>query len=366
MKNKLLCAGAVALAAFSCIGANAADSDGGSYLHHGYIAVLPGYFYADKGHHASRNGFTMSGILGYQFARHWSGELNVFGTDINTGPNSLSDFYQEGLTLDLAYNLYDRDHFTPFIIAGVGGVYDDVVPNRDDSVSPMANAGVGFVTGPLFKNSFFNGIRLRAEVRYLYDRFSFKGDKRHHQDDARASIGIELPLGESAPPPPPPPKTIVKVVHVPAPPPKDSDGDGVPDNLDNCPHTLPGTRVDSHGCAIANQTVELHGVHFAFNKATLRPDAKTILNQAVAAMKGQPTMKAEIDGYTDSTGPASYNMKLSRRRAESVRQYLINQGIAADRLTSKGFGETHLLVSPERTPDDYALNRRVEFHIIAK
>lgn len=357
MKIKCLGIAAAVVAASVCGSAYAGDDGNSSsdITSPAYIALLPGYFYADKGHDATRNGITMSGIVGYQFAKHWAGEVNVFGTTINTGPNSVSDFYQEGLTLDLAYNFFDRNHFTPFLIGGIGGVYDDVVPNRYDNVNFTGNAGVGFVTGPVFTGKFLNGLRLRAEVRYIYDMH--KSATQSGQNDARASIGIELPLGEATPPPPPPPPPPpVQVVQAPPPPPP------APAEK-QCPIPFPGAKVDKNGCVIASQTVVLHGVHFAFNKYDLRPDAKTLLDDVANALKEQPELTVEVAGHTDGIGSQAYNLKLSQKRAESVRNYLIDQGIDGGRMTAKGYGKSEPLISPEKTAADRAMNRRVEFRI---
>ncbi|MCG8418058.1 MAG: OmpA family protein [Proteobacteria bacterium] len=70
-----------------------------------------------------------------------------------------------------------------------------------------------------------------------------------------------------------------------------------------------------------------------------------------------------IEGHTSSNGSNGYNRRLSGSRAAAVRTYLINKGVAHNRLTSKGFGEDRLLVKPEKTEQDREVNRRVEFTI---
>lgn len=371
-------AAVLALVTLTCTAVQAASSDNDgtqrTYANspHAYMAIMPGYLYVDKGHGGTgspsdplatvtRNGFTMSGIFGWQFAPQWEVEVNLFGSMINAdSSNSVTDFYQDGLSLDLAYNLFgtDRTGFTPFIIAGVGGVFDDVSPNSYESLNFQANGGLGFVTGPLMTKGLLAGLKVRAEARYLYDRNTMRSSSG--LNDARASIGFEIPLGVPPPPPPPPPKVKVveKIVKVPTPAP--------PPKVIRCPIPFPGAKLDENGCAIAPQTVVLHGVHFAFNKYSLRPDAETLLNQVATAMDEQKGMTVQIAGHTDSIGPASYNQKLSKERADSVRAYLIRKGIAAGRMTTIGYGESQPLVSPERNADDRAKNRRVEFHILTQ
>ena len=103
----------------------------------------------------------------------------------------------------------------------------------------------------------------------------------------------------------------------------------------------------------------LSGVNFDFNKAVVRPDAKEILKSDIKILKENPQIRVEVQGHTDDTGTAEYNMGLSDRRANAIKDYLISQGIAANRLTAKGYGE-----SRPRFPNDSeanrAKNRRVE------
>ncbi len=136
----------------------------------------------------------------------------------------------------------------------------------------------------------------------------------------------------------------------------DEDGDGVPDDIDMCPGTPMGVAVSERGCwALSNALL------FAFDSAVLKKENYYLLDYLKEAFDAYPDMNVEIDGYTDSTGPEGYNMDLSVRRAEAVRTYLVNNvGIAADRLTVKGYGETNPAY-PNDTKENRAKNRRVEF-----
>ncbi len=100
-------------------------------------------------------------------------------------------------------------------------------------------------------------------------------------------------------------------------------------------------------------------VHFDFNKATLRPDAKPIIDQVIALMKNNPDLKLEIDGHTDSIGGHDYNMKLSQDRAASVVAAVVKGGIDAGRLKSAGFGPDKPIADNAK-PEGRAKNRRVE------
>ena len=103
----------------------------------------------------------------------------------------------------------------------------------------------------------------------------------------------------------------------------------------------------------------LSGVTFEFNSAVLRPESKNILQDDIQILKENPQIQVEVQGHTDDTGTAEYNMGLSDRRAKSVKDYLISQGIAASRLTAKGYGESNPRF-PNNSEANRAKNRRVE------
>ena len=136
--------------------------------------------------------------------------------------------------------------------------------------------------------------------------------------------------------------------------PMDSDGDGVPDNLDQCPNTPMGATVDARGCWTYAALVL-----FDFNSAEVKSEAHPMLNEAVLIMEKNPDLKVEVDGHTDSIGPAAYNMTLSEKRAEAIKDHFVSRGIDPNRLTTKGFGLTNPAVSND-TKEGRAKNRRVE------
>lgn len=103
---------------------------------------------------------------------------------------------------------------------------------------------------------------------------------------------------------------------------------------------------------------------FAFSKSDLGDSAKNNLNKLVKILGKYPNTNIEIQGHTDSRGTDEYNMGLSLRRADAVRDYLQSQGINALRMTTRGFGESAPAYSND-TPEGMAQNRRVEFLITA-
>jgi len=327
-----------------------------------YFAVLPGYFGADKDRGATRRGITGSGIYGYRLTPHWGVELNLTGSTIETGSNRGTDFYQQGGTVDVVYGFKDRSQsWTPFVLLGIGAVQNDVVPDSSDQVGFLANVGAGVVSSPLTSL----GFKLRGEGRYQRDEF------QGGYNDYRLLAGIEFPFGKQTVTLPPPAapvvevREVVKEVIVPAPF-VDTDKDSIEDSRDKCPDTPEGLKVDSDGCVIEGQSLELRGVTFAFNQAVLQLNAQTVLDYVEKGMKGQPSMTVEIAGHTDSVGSAAVNLKLSQKRAESVRSYLVGKGIDAARLTAKGYGKSELLINPEKSDTDKERNRRVVFRVLGK
>lgn len=110
------------------------------------------------------------------------------------------------------------------------------------------------------------------------------------------------------------------------------------------------------------QKIVLRGVHFDFDKANIRADARPILDEAVHTLKIESGITVAVEGHTDSRGSDAYNDKLSKRRAQAVADYLAEHGIALSRLSVAGFGESHPVASND-TSDGRAQNRRVELRV---
>ena len=105
--------------------------------------------------------------------------------------------------------------------------------------------------------------------------------------------------------------------------------------------------------------VNMSDVLFDLNKYTLRPEAREKLAKISGIVMSHPGLKLQVEGHTDSTGTDEYNQKLSEERAESVRNYLVEQGIPADSVTAQGFGESRPIASND-TAAGRQRNRRVE------
>ena len=113
--------------------------------------------------------------------------------------------------------------------------------------------------------------------------------------------------------------------------------------------------------SVAKPLVVLEGANFAFDSARLNPQAHVKLEETVETLKAHPSMRIEVRGYTDNLGAPSYNLRLSERRAASVKDFLVSQGIAPDRIATQGFGVANP-VADNSTEEGRAQNRRVEVH----
>ena len=131
---------------------------------------------------------------------------------------------------------------------------------------------------------------------------------------------------KEAPPPPP------AVVQAPPPP----------------PPPAKGTKIATVGAA-----------NFDFNKATIKPSGRDVLDGAVKTLRDNPSLHVVVEGHTDSVGSDKYNEKLSERRAKAVRDYLVREGIDASRMTTRGYGKSRPVASND-TAEGRAQNRRAE------
>nr|WP_319392203.1 OmpA family protein [uncultured Desulfobacter sp.] len=141
----------------------------------------------------------------------------------------------------------------------------------------------------------------------------------------------------------------------PTPSPMDSDGDGVLDPDDQCPGTPAGAKVNAVGCWV------LDNVLFDFDKAVIKPATFAQLDAVYEILEKNPAMSIELQGHTDNIGAEKYNMDLSLRRANAVAKYLVDKGIARNRLATTGFGFDKP-VALNSTDFGRSLNRRVEIH----
>lgn len=151
----------------------------------------------------------------------------------------------------------------------------------------------------------------------------------------------------------------------------DSDGDGLLDPQDKCPKE-PETRngfEDEDGCpdelpqAVKEFTGAIEGIKFATGSDRITPASRATLDKAVEVLVSYEALRLRIIGHTDNVGNREDNVELSRKRAESVKAYMVDKGIAADRLEALGMGPESP-VADNKTPQGRAQNRRIEFELI--
>ncbi|MBK8235888.1 MAG: OmpA family protein [Deltaproteobacteria bacterium] len=151
---------------------------------------------------------------------------------------------------------------------------------------------------------------------------------------------------------------------------RDPDKDGVLDPDDRCP-TEPETKngfEDGDGCPDAlpdefGDLEVLEGVFFDVDKDTIRKNSREVLDKAVSVLERFKTVRVEVSGHTDSTGNREHNMELSQRRADAVKRYLVEHGIDAARIETRGAGPDEPLDS-NANAGGRAKNRRIEFRVL--
>jgi OOP family OmpA-OmpF porin len=148
--------------------------------------------------------------------------------------------------------------------------------------------------------------------------------------------------------------------------PLDTDGDGVYDYLDQCPDTPKGVKVDAVGCPIEKCVSVTLDILFDTNKSDIKSSYHDEIGKVAELLGKLKDSTATIEGHTDNVGSDAYNLKLSDRRANSVKKYLEEKyGIAAGRLDASGYGETKP-IADNSTAEGRTQNRRVIVNFTCK
>ncbi|MVM40059.1 OmpA family protein [Spirosoma sp. HMF3257] len=116
--------------------------------------------------------------------------------------------------------------------------------------------------------------------------------------------------------------------------------------------------------SVLNKTFVLENIYYDLDKYNIRADASPELDKIVVILKDNPTLKLELSSHTDTRSSDAYNLKLSQNRAKAAVDYIVSQGISADRLVAKGYGETRLVVKNAKTEEEHQRNRRTEIKIL--
>ncbi len=115
---------------------------------------------------------------------------------------------------------------------------------------------------------------------------------------------------------------------------------------------------------VIEKSIVLDNIYYDLDKADIRPDATIVLDSLVQIMNDNPEIYIELGSHTDSRALDDYNMDLSRRRSRSAVRYIIDKGVASERIVARGYGETELLIGEARTDEEHQKNRRTEFKVL--
>ncbi len=306
--------------------------------------------------------------LGYNLTK--KAALEAVYTQANADGDTPADIDAKVRTfkLDALYHFMADNDLVPYLAIGFGEI------NLNPEVGGNKRHLLGNIGGGI-KYFLNEAIALRADARYLLDF-------PEPEENIIYSAGLLFQFGGATPAPAP-----VAIEPAPTPVmPKDSDGDGVTDDLDQCPNTPKGAPVDSVGCPLDSDgdgvydyldkcpgtpkgvSVDSVGcptkltlqINFGHDSDKIGPAYDGEIAKAAQCINEFPGNLVFIDGHTDSQGPAEYNQQLSERRATAVKNRLVEKfDIPARRLTARGFGESKP-VADNKTKEGRSQNRRVE------
>ncbi len=393
----------------------------------GYFSIMGSYMDDDKdrGVDDAINGFTFGG--GYALDEAWNIEGMYYSTEADASGGALGNQTLYGLGLDLQRVFRRSEHFSPYVFVGIGKSYAEI-DGVGDFNGETVSGGAGFLIDLFSSNVALRGEwRARKDTAsgpaddYKDNLFSLgfqlpfgpatakfidtdgdgveDGSDRCPNTPAGARVdssGCELdsdgdgvkdsrdrcpgtPAGvrvdangcgvdsdgdgvtdgkDMCPGTPKGAKVDARGCEL------DGDKDGVVDRLDECPNSRAGAQVDIKGCEIKDK-IELPGVNFESNSDRLLPGAESVLNDAAATLHKNPTIRVDVEGHTDSDGAADYNESLSARRATTVHDYLVARGVAGDRMTVRGYGESRP-IADNTTSVGKAQNRRVVLGVVER
>ena len=302
--------------------------------------------------------------LGYNFTKYFGVELSGEGIHTNYDPG-VSDSRSTNVgnyRLDAVLNLIPDSRFVPFVFAGFGGQSIDYPKNVPNRSAYAADYGAGL------KFFFTDWLALRGDIRQIYVFDNSKKDIEYtlglvfyFGGSKRASVAAYKPTAESASEPMAKEKVVILASE--------------PKAEEKVVILASEPKVEEQVMIAAAEPkiiiLAFEDVHFDFDKSTLKPEAQTILKRNIQLLKDNPKAQIRVAGYTSASGTEEYNQKLSERRANAVRDYLISEGvITPDRLTTIGYGETRPAMYEAAPKELYSkaakANMRVLFEIVVK
>jgi OOP family OmpA-OmpF porin len=327
-----------------------------------YVAPSVSYTLTDSDRKAD-DGWGAGVALGKPLNEKWNLEFLLRGEKMNID-NSSSDVDIYTMGANGLYFFNRNPGFAPYAVMGLGYMRTKIPGEADNGI--MGNLGVGFM------RQLSDNVALRADARYRLVSNNLAGYNANTFGDVLINVGLNIALGQKAQPQPvaqpapepmpaaqpaPEPMPVAQPAPQPAPAPEP-----VVQPAEPAP-VLKTKQAEQLEKAQSGDVVTiLEGVNFEFDSSRLRPDAIVILDEAVLVLNHRKDMNVDIVGHTDSIGTKQYNQGLSERRAKSVYDFFVSKGIAADRMTTRGFGETKP-VATNKTRAGRAKNRRVELHV---
>jgi OOP family OmpA-OmpF porin len=299
-------------------------------------------------------------FIGWDFSQKFAAELafaDLGAAEVtSTEDGSVEELEYSVANFSFLYHFYklggqqqirDRTGLGLFLKAGLGTMENesDLQYERENDVHLMGGLGVEYGTRI--------GLALRGEVEAFDEdamltsvgllwRFGGKSGGRGHgglftkMDPSDKMESMMKPMDDN-----------------------DSDGDGVPNDIDDCSATG-DEPVTATGCPMFGGVLE--GVLFESGSDKLTDSAQVVLNDAADALLNNPDMVVEVQAHTDSQGAAEYNLELSKKRALATVRYLMLRGVPSEQLLARAFGEAKPIESND-TAEGRQANRRVEFHV---
>ena len=372
MNAKRFLAASIACASVTAVTAVSADEIPERYFYFGgHISEN----WIDIGDHydqnTSENEVTLPGAqLGYRFNRDWS--VQGWWERNNSNTDLLGDADINIAHGSLRKHFAGNSAFEPYVGIGAGEFRTEPTSDSsDDFKETIGTLETGFQT--MLHPHFLLDVGARPYYSFRTERW-----------DAEVYAGLNFLIGASEKEEEPAP-VVENVVT-------DSDGDGVPDDRDQCANTPAGAQVDATGCELdddgdgvvnsadecpdtpAGALVDEKGcqqylekdvketlyVEFGLDKAEVRQTSYPELERLAEEMRKYPSANLVLEGHTDSTGAASYNKSLSKKRADAVKKVLVEEfNISTDRISTVGYGEEKP-IADNGTSEGRAENRRVE------
>lgn len=302
------------------------------------------------------NGNLYGGSLGYFLTDDLAlalsyGEYHDMTSNDSFAPKGHKDIKGNLAALDAVYHFgAPGAGLRPYVSGGFAHQNISNLPQRTGrDHSTFASVGTGL------KYYFTEHVFAKASLDGMYNL-----DAQEAEWMVGVGVGVNFGGSPKAAKPAPAPISVAKACA-------DSDNDGVCDTVDQCPDTATNVTVDSYGCQVVAETVRVElDVKFDFDKARVKEESYGDIKSLADFMKQYPATTTTVEGHTDSAGTDAYNQRLSERRANAVRELLVNTyGVSSERVSAVGYGEMHP-IADNATEVGRAVNRRVEAEVEAQ